>query len=354
VQRFMKIATVATLATLGLAACGSGDDDSTAGTGSSGSASSSSGASSTIKVGMAYDVGGRGDKSFNDAAALGLDKAKTELGVQTKELEAKQGESDSDKEERLRLLATGGYNPIIGVGFAYAGALEKVAKDYPKIDFAIVDDASFTLDNVANLTFAEEQGSYLVGAAAALASKTGSVGFIGGVNEPLLQKFQAGFDAGAKQVNPNIKLQDKYLTEPPDFTGFSDPAKGKTTAQGMFDAGADVVFAAAGGSGSGAFDAAVASGKLAIGTDSDQYLTATAAQKPVILTSMIKRVDVAVYDEIKSATDGKTLTGPHVYDLKVDGVGYSTSNPLIAPYQAQIDALKAKIISGEITVPTTP
>jgi basic membrane protein A len=335
---------------LALAACGGSSSGGTT------ASSTTAAAKSSVKVGLAYDVGGRGDKSFNDSAAKGLDKAVADLGVTKKELEATQGETDAQKEERLRLLAQGGYNPVIAVGFAYAPALKKVAAEFPSINFAIIDDNSFQAANVANLTFAENEGSFLVGAIAAQASKSGTIGYIGGVNVPLLQKFQAGYAAGAKAVNPNIKVLSKYLTEPPDFTGFNDPAKGKTAAQGQLDAGADVIYAAAGGSGSGAFEAVAAKGKgyWAIGVDSDQYQTAAANVKDYILTSMMKRVDVAVYTEIKAAVDGKALAGPHVFDLKVDGVGYATSNSAVSAYTAKADAFKAQIISGSVTAPTAP
>ena len=206
-------------------------------------------------------------------------------------------------------------------------------------------------DNVANLVFAEEQGSFLVGAAAALKTKTDHVGFIGGVEVPLIQKFEAGFVAGAEAVNPDIKIDVKYLTQAPDFSGFGDPAKGKVAAEGMFDAGADVVYHAAGGSGGGVFEAAKAAGALAIGVDSDQYLTAAPEVKDVILTSMLKRVDVAVYTTIKAAVEGSPLTGVQTFDLKVDGVGYSDSNPAVADFTAKTEELKAEIIAGTITVP---
>jgi basic membrane protein A len=339
-------------ATLALTACGGASSGS--GTASASGSASAAASKSSVKVGLAYDVGGRGDQSFNDSAATGLDKAKAEFGLDVKELEATNGETDAQKEERLRLLADGGYNPVIGVGFAYATALKKVAAEFPDIKFAIIDDSSITAANVTNLVFAENQGSFLVGVIAAQASKTGTIGYIGGVNTPLLQKFEAGYTAGAKAVNPSIKVQVKYLTEPPDFSGFGDPAKGKTVAQGMLDAGADVIYAAAGGSGTGAFEAVAAAKKLAIGVDSDQYLTAAATVKPVIVTSMLKRVDVAVYNEIKAAVDGKPLTGTQTFDLKVDGVGYSTSNDAVKPYVAKADEYKAKIISGAITVPEKP
>jgi basic membrane protein A len=348
VRRAMTLVAVVATAALSLAGCGGGSEG-----GSATGAASGSGAKSSLKVGLAYDVGGRGDQSFNDSAAVGLDKAKAEFGAQIKELEATSGETDAQKEERLRLLASGGYNPVIAVGFSYAAPLKKVAPEFPEVKFAIVDDSSITAGNVTNLVFAENQGSFLVGVVAAQASKTGSLGYIGGVNTPLLKKFEAGFTAGAKAVNPGIKVQAKYLTEPPDFSGFGDPAKGKTVAQGMLDAGADVIYTAAGGSGTGAFEAIAAGKKLAIGVDSDQYLTAAAAVKPVIVTSMIKRVDVAVFNEIKSVVDGKPLTGTQTFDLKADGVGYSASNEAVKPFTAKADEFKAKIISGEITVPDT-
>jgi basic membrane protein A and related proteins len=349
---FVVGVAVLALAGLSLAACG---NEKPASTPSSGAGTSAP--ASTLKVGMAYDVGGRGDQSFNDAAARGLDKAKADYGVTVKELEATQGETDAQKEDRLRQLGDGGYNVIIAVGFAYAGPLGKVAKDYPDVKFAIIDDFTEGTDtgpNIANLTFAEQEGSFLVGVAAALKSKTGHVGYIGGVNTPLLQKFQAGFQAGVKAVKAADKVDVKYLSQPPDFSGFNDPAKGQTAGQGMYDAGADIIFAAAGGSGSGVFKAAKASGKLGIGVDSDQYnLPALAAVKDVIMTSMIKKVDVAVYDFITSVKDNKFAAGNRIYDLKAGGVDYSTSGGKIDDIKSQIDSYKEKIISGEIKVPST-
>jgi basic membrane protein A len=347
VRRVTKLAAVLATVTLGLAACGS-DDTATP------EASGSSAAKSDIKVGMAYDIGGRGDQSFNDSAAVGLDKAKAEFGIETKELEADASDTDAKKEERLRLLAQGGFNPVLAIGFAYAAPLGKVAKEFPDVQFAIIDDSSLKDTNVTSLVFAEEQGSFLAGTIAAQASKSKNIGFIGGVNVPLINKFEAGFTAGAKAVTPDIKVQVKYLTQPPDFAGFNAPDKGKTTADGMLDAGADVVYAAAGGSGSGVFDAAAAAKALAIGVDSDQYKTAAPGVQPIVLTSMLKRVDTAVYAMVKSVVDKAPLTGVQTFDLKSDGVGYSTSNSIVEPFTAKADEFKAKIISGEITVPTAP
>jgi basic membrane protein A and related proteins len=335
---------------LGLAACG---DD----TASSGSGGGTTGAAPTIKVGLAYDIGGRGDQSFNDSAARGLDKAKAEFGIQVTELEATAGETSAQKEDRLRQLVEGGYNPIIAVGYLYAEAVGVVAKDTPDVTFAIIDDFTEGKDtgpNIANLTFAENEGSFLVGVAAALKSQTGRVGFVGGVNIPLIQRFEAGFQAGVKAARPDATVESKYLTQPPDTTGFSDPAKGETAANGMFDSGVDVIYAAAGGSGNGVFKAAKAKGKMGIGVDSDQYnQPALAEVKDVIITSMIKRVDVAVYDFIKSVKDGTFEAGHKVYDLKADGVGYATSGGKIDDIKARLDDYAARIKSGQITVPAT-
>jgi basic membrane protein A len=317
-----------------------------------GGKTTSSAPKSKLKVGMAYDIGGRGDQSFNDAAAAGLDKAKADLGITAQEAEASQGETDAAKEARLNALASAGYNPIIAVGFAYSAAVAKVAKTLPDTHFAIIDDAAAVGPNIANLTFAEEQGSFLVGAAAGLKTQTGKVGFIGGVDVPLIHKFEAGFKAGVEAAKPGAKVQVKYLTQPPDFSGFGDPAKGKTAAAGMYDNGADIVYAAAGGSGGGVFEAAKAAKALAIGVDSDQYNTADPSVKDVILTSALKKVDVAVFDFITSVNDNKFQAGQKVYDLKADGVGYATSGGKIDDIKDQLEAYKAKIISGEIVVPT--
>ncbi|WP_308170060.1 BMP family lipoprotein [Acrocarpospora catenulata] len=336
---------------LAAAACG-GDDTGAAPSGAPSSAASSAPAATAAKVGLAYDIGGRGDQSFNDSAAAGLDKAKAELGVEVNEVEAANGETDAQKEERLRLLASGGFNPVIAVGFAYSGAISKVAAEFPEVKFAIVDDADAKGANISNLLFAEEQGSFLVGVAAALKSTKNNVGFVGGVEVPLIKKFYAGYEAGAKAVKPDITIQKKYLTQPPDFGGFGDPAKGKTAAEGMYDAGADVVYQAAGGSGAGVFEAAKAAGAMAIGVDSDQAKTADPTVADVIITSMLKKVDVAVFDFIKNATSGSATAGPTVYDLKAGGVDYSLTGGKIDDIKAQIDEYKNKIISGEITVPT--
>ena len=322
-------------------------------------------AASKVKAAIAYDIGGRGDKSFNDSAAAGLDRAKKQFGATVKEVTVTQG-TDSEREDKLRLLAKAGYNPIVAVGFLYAGPLKKVATEFPKTQFAIVDDSSVALPNVSSLVFAEEQGSYLAGVAAALASVTGQIGYIGGVRIPLLQKFEAGFVAGVKATDKNATVDVKYVTEPPDFGGFNDPAKAKVIANGMIDKGIDVIYSAAGGSGAGNFAAAVDAAKYGnkvwtIGVDSDQYLTASAAEKQNMLTSMLKRVDNAVFDVISAANSGKKVNDSlgggafgRTYGLKLGGVGVSYSGGYIKKYKAKIDAAAKAITAGKIKVPTTP
>ncbi|GAA0305546.1 BMP family ABC transporter substrate-binding protein [Streptomyces polychromogenes] len=322
------------------------------------SSSSSSSESKSASAAIAYDVGGRGDQSFNDAAYAGLEKAEKELKVKTAEAEPTEGESEADKVQRLTELARKGNNPVIGVGFSYAPAIEKVAKKFPNTTFGIIDDTSKTGPNIANLVFNEEQGSYLAGVAAAKASKSGTVGFIGGVEVPLIKKFQAGFEQGVKDTNPNAKVLSAYLTQPPDFSGFAKPDLGKAAAKGQLDGGADVIYAAAGLAGSGAIEAASTAGKWAIGVDSDQYnQPGLAKYKDHILTSVTKDVSLAVFDLIKSVKDGKPESGEVRYGLDKNGVALADSNPqykAMADVTAAVEKAKADIIAKKITVKTAP
>jgi basic membrane protein A len=244
------------------------------------------------------------------------------------------------------------------VGFLWADAIRAGAEANPEQNFAIVDEGGIDLPNVAGLVFAEEQGSFLVGAAAALKSQTGTVGFIGGVEIDLIKKFEAGFAAGARAVNPDIEVLSQYITQPPDFNGFNDPARGKEIAASMYEAGADVVYSAAGGSGLGAFEAAREAGApgevWAIGVDSDQYVLVSEDLQPYILTSMLKKVDVAVYQTIASLVDGSYAGGVKVFDVASGGVGYSTSGGFVDDIADQLDAFAEQIASGEIEVPTAP
>ena len=261
----------------------------------------------------------------------------------------------------MRLLAQQGFGLIFGNGFAFQDSCVKVAKDYPSIKFACTDITAPDLtsaSNLLNMDFAANQGSFLVGAAAALKSKTGKIGFIGGVDVALIHDFQAGYEAGAKQINPNIKVDVKYLTTPPDFTGFNDPAKGKEAALGMYQSGDDVIFHAAGGSGAGLFAAAKEYSTAnntkvwAIGVDGDQRATAPADEQPYILTSAIKKVGTGVYDTIKDFLAGNFQGGTRVFTLKDGGIDYATTGGAVDDIKSQLDALKQKIINGEITVPT--
>ncbi|MFJ4976043.1 BMP family protein [Streptomyces coeruleorubidus] len=334
-------AATASLA-LALSACGST------------STSGSSDSKGDKGLAIAYDVGGKGDQSFNDAAYAGLERAQKEFGYETADVEPTEGETDADKEQRLASLAKQGYNPVIGVGYAYASAVKAAAEKFPKTTFGIVDDATINTKNVADLVFSEEQASYLAGVAAAKSTKSNVVGFVGGVDIPLIHKFQAGFAQGVKDTNPKVKVLSQYLTQTAEEGGFSSPDKGKTAAEGQIEKKADVVYAAAGLSGQGVIEAAAAKKVWAIGVDSDQYKQAALAKyKDFILTSAMKDVAKAVYNLAKSVEDGKPETGIVRGDLKTGEVGLSDSNPKFADdaeLQEAIKTAKEKIISGEIKV----
>jgi basic membrane protein A len=307
-----------------------------------------------MNVGLLYDITGRGDRSFNDAAAAGLDQAVEEFGVVPSESTPT---GDGDRAERLNGLVDQGNGLIIGVGFLWGDAITAGAEANPDIMFGIVDSV-VDLPNVASITFAEHEGSFLVGAAAALKSQTGTIGFIGGVENELIQKFEAGYVAGATAVNPDIEILINYITQPPDFTGFNDPARGKEIAAGQYEAGADVIYSAAGGSGLGAFEAAREAGEpgevWGIGVDSDQYNLVSAELQPYILTSMLKKVDVAVYETIKAYAEGNFTAGISTFDAASGGVDYSTSGGFVDDIADQLDEFREQIASGEIEVPSTP
>ena len=323
-----------------------------------------------IKVGLALDVGGLGDKSFNDSAYKGLQNAIRDGLVcfdNTKFLEA--NATGSNRGENVTNLAEAGYNLIVGVGFAFSPDINEIAKDYPDQNFAVIDgyatcgtacgltnDAT-AIPNVADLTFTEQQGSFLVGAAAALeAAKLNctTVGFLGGQTGPLIGKFQAGYTAGVHKVNPDIRVVYQYIGD--DVTAFNDATKGEALSTGMYDDGACIIYHAAGASGAGLFNAAVKADKLAIGVDSDQYLTAAPDQKPLILTSMIKRVDTAVYNAIQQTGNGSFKGGGQVFDLAHQGLDYSKSNSkLMTPdIIAALELYRQDIINGTIKVPDKP
>jgi basic membrane protein A and related proteins len=318
-------------------------------------------------VGLLFDVTGRGDKSFNDAAAAAVDKAKSDFGISSQE-STPTASDGSDRPERIKAFV--GQNLIVANGFLWGDATTASATENPNQPYAIIDSVVFTTGadgkptttpapNVRSMTFAANEGSFLVGAAAACASKSGKIGFIGGVENDLIKNFEVGFTAGVKQVKPNASVEVKYITQPPDFTGFNDPAKGKAIAKAMYDSGIDVVYAAAGGSGKGLFEAVTETGKkpgdvYAIGVDSDQYQTASPQQQPFILTSALKRVDVATYEAIADMVNGKFVGALKTYDLKNNGVGYAGSNSAVNQYAGTLDDLKQQIIDGKIKVPSVP
>lgn len=349
----MKAAALLLAGSMALAACAS--DESGSG-GGSGSGSGAGGGSEDLRIGLAFDTGGRGDRSFNDAAVVGLEAAVEEHGGEFQDLSP--NADASNRADLLTQLADEGYNPIIAVGFAYGEVIGDVVEQYPDTTFAIIDSSAETVgaDNLTGLLFSEEQGSFLAGVAAATKSETGHIGFVGGVQSTLIQKFEAGYVAGAQAVKPDIIIDRQYISPEGDFSGFNAPDRGLLVAQGMYEAGADIVYHAAGGSGQGVFQAAAAAGKRAIGVDSDQYQTVDdPALQAVILTSMLKRVDTAVSSFIDSYVDGSVEGGSDiVYDLEQDGVGLATSGGFIDDIQSTIDDYRQQIIDGEIEVPTTP
>ncbi|MBI5368299.1 MAG: BMP family ABC transporter substrate-binding protein [Planctomycetes bacterium] len=310
-------------------------------------------AESSIRVGMVFDVGGRGDKSFNDAAYRALERAEKDLGIPMANMKYIEPTQTADRETGMRNLAEAGYDVVIGVGFLFTEAVNAVAKEFPDTKFACVDydiQAGKEIPaNVSALKFREEEGAFLVGAIAALTSKTGKVGFVGGMDIPLIHRFQAGYTAGAKAARPDAGVLVNYAGVTPD--AFKDPTKGKELGLTQYSSGADIIFHASGSTGLGVFQAAKEKGLLAIGVDSDQ-----AGEAPGhILTSMLKRVDVTVFEVIKEVKAGTFKGGPHVFGLKEDGVGYvyddANKSLIAAETIAQVEAFKAKIIAGEIKVP---
>ena len=305
-----------------------------------------------FRVGLVFDVGGRGDKSFNDAAYQGVARAERELGVTVELLEPTGAE---DREAALRLFAARGFDLVIGVGFIFSTDVNEVARDFPRARFACVDyapppDGSIP-DNVAGLGFREEEGSFLVGAVAALLTKTQHLGFVGGMDIPLIHRFEAGFRAGMTHVCPTCELHIGYAGTTPE--AFRDPAKGKAIAISQITAGADVIYHASGTTGHGVFEAAKDMGILAIGVDSDQH-----DEMPgVVVTSMIKRVDVAVFDTIKATAEGGFHPGLVSFGVAEGGVGYVDEGPhaqgLPQAIRARVAGLADQIANKTIRVPAT-
>jgi basic membrane protein A len=308
------------------------------------------GAGARVRVGLVFDVGGRGDKSFNDASYAGLVRAERELGVSTELLEPA---SSEDREAAMRLFAARGFDLVVGVGFIFSSDVGRVARDFPGVKFTCVDyapPAGGPPANVAGLAFHEEQGSFLVGAVAGLTTKTRHLGFVGGMQTPLVRKFEVGYRAGIHAVCPDCVVHAAYAGNTPD--AFKDPATGKAIAIAEIASGADVLYHAAGATGHGVFEAAHDAGRLAIGVDADQY-----DEMPgTVITSMIKRADVAVFDTIRATAEGRFEGGMHVFGVADGAVDYVHDGPHAAGLSpeviARVETLRQAIASGALTVPT--
>jgi basic membrane protein A and related proteins len=348
------------------AACGGDDTPSDGGT----SAAGGDECTSDIRVGVALDIGGLGDNGFNDLSKIGLDKAIDEGVIcesNTKFLEANSEGTNLD--ENTESLAADGYDLVVGTGFAFTPGINAIAPDYPDTSFGIIDgyatcgtacgldNEADAIPNVTDLTFQEEQGSYLVGVAAALkAEEIGcdTVGFLGGQTGPLIEKFEAGYAAGVADTVDGITVLVEYVGD--TTKAFDDILGGEVKANKLFDDGACIVYHAAGDAGNGLFKAAAEQQKIAIGVDSDQHEVVSAGQAEWIMTSMIKRVDTAVYDTIVAVADGSFEGGSQVFGLPDEGISYATSNPDLMG-QDIVDAVeeaKQGILSGDIEPPTEP
>jgi len=312
-----------------------------------------------IKVGIVFDIGGKNDRSFNAAAWEGVKRAEHDLNICLYDVEPG---NPTSIEPAMRAFAEKSFDLIIGVGFAQGPIMQKVAADYPNIKFAIVDGVIFEADgktpmkNVASLVFREHEGSFLVGMIAASKSKTGILGFVGGMDIPLIHKFETGYEEGAKFINPNARVIDNYVGVTDG--AWNNPGKGKELSLAQIEKGADVIFTAAGNSGLGAFDAVEQYGKdengqarkFVIGVDSNQNMV-----KPgFVLTSMVKRVDNAVFDVVKEVLEGKFQGGFHSFGLEKDGVAYAmdNNNKGIIPDDViiKVEEAKKKIVAGDIKV----
>jgi basic membrane protein A len=356
------------------AAC---SDNSSTTTGSSGTDSGGGTCTSDIKVGVALDVGGLGDNGFNDLAKAGLDKAIADGTICEENTKFVESNADgTNLDENVQSLAEAGYDLIIGTGFAFTsdGKVNEIAPDYPDTDFGIIDgyatacgdapedcglvNPASAIPNVLDLTFTEETGSYLVGVATALKAQEldcDNVGFLGGQTGFLIGKFEAGYRAGIKEIDPKMTVQVEYIGD--TTKAFDDIPGGEALSNKMYDNGACIIYHAAGDAGNGLFKAAAAQQKLAVGVDSDQYLIVTADQAKYILTSMIKRVDTATYDTIVAVADGTFEGGTaRVFDLASDGISYSQSNTDLMTQDIidQVEEYKQKILDGDIVPPIDP
>jgi basic membrane protein A len=303
-----------------------------------------------VHVGLVFDVGGRGDKSFNDAAYEGVSRAARELGVTVELLEPSGSE---DREAAMRLFGARGFDLVIGVGFIFSTDVNVVSREFPATRFACIDYAppmdGVIPSNLSGLVFREEEGSFLVGAVAGLMTHTRHVGFVGGMDIPLIHKFEAGYAAGVKEVCPACTVHVAYAGTTPE--AFRDPVKGKALALAQIAAGADVLYHASGTTGHGVFEAAQGAGVLAIGVDSDQH-----DEMPgTVVTSMIKRGDVAVFDTVEAVAEGRFHPGLSSFGLAEEGVGYVSEGPhgegISAEVKARVAALRERVVKGELKIP---
>jgi basic membrane protein A len=307
-------------------------------------------AAAGIKVGLVFDVGGKNDKSFNEAAYRGLERAKAELGIEATFVEPSEG---ADREAALRSMAASGNDLVIGVGFIFSPDLERLAKQFPKVKFAGIDyspsEGVGTIENLVGLRFREHEGSFLVGAIAGYLTRTKVVGFVGGMKIPLIRKFEAGYEAGVKHVCPECVVKGAYAGSEPK--AFADPTKGEELASAQFGQGADIIFHAAGKTGDGVFAAARQRKARAIGVDSDQYSNAPCC----VVTSMVKRVDVAVLKVIRELSEGSWTGGLRELGLAEDGVAFISDehNRTLLPFEVvtKVRQLGEQIVNKQIAVP---
>jgi basic membrane protein A len=302
-------------------------------------------ADETFLPAIVYDVGGKADKSFNEAAYRGAQRFETETGIAVREFEIT---NETQRAQAFANMARRGASIVVGVGFTQRAALETVARQYPAKKFTLID-ATSDLPNVQSVVFREQEGSFLVGVLAALASKTHKLGFVGGMDIPLIRRFAAGYAAGARYADPAVEIFVNMTGTTP--AAWQDPARGGELARSQFDRGADIVYAAAGSTGLGVLQAAADAKKLAIGVDSNQ----DHLHPGTMLTSMVKRVDLAVYQAFRSAKDGGWQAGIRSLGVAEDGVGFSLdeyNDALVTPtMRGKADAARADIIAGKIAVP---
>ncbi|RUA06672.1 MAG: BMP family ABC transporter substrate-binding protein [Fusobacteria bacterium] len=319
--------------TMLLTACGGGDK----------AAATNETEKKPLNVGIVLSIGGLGDKSFNDSAFRGLTMAKEQLGINFKYVEPA---SPSEDQQFLREFAENDYDLVIGVGFLMKDSVEAVAKEFPDVKFAIIDEI-IDAPNVTSLVFAEDEGSFLVGALAGMMTKTNTVGFVGGMEVPLIKKFQRGYEQGAKYINPDIKVITLYTSGP---NPFNDPVRGKENAIAEYEQGADVIFHAAGGTGTGVIEGAKAKGIYAIGVDSNQDAVAPGT----VLTSMVKYVDNAVFATVKDVQEGTFKAGTNRFGIANNGVGttdFEFTKDIIGEEKLQkLEEIKQGIIDGTIKI----